>query len=140
MQEMQFDITLKKWGRCNVSIRGFYQDNTNVMTIRSNELGPIARMSVFVEGAKEHIGPDEILIKGWSENAEIYREMVEQGILIPVGRRIPTGFVSAVVCKVKVPGEKHAFEDNLDKSTSIKYCKVCGKQNIHPNHTDKQVP
>lgn len=71
-----------------------YFDGSPAMEITSDE-GPVAMMSVYAKDAQ--LGKNEILIKGWSENKEIFQEMLFKNILLPI-RSVPTGHVEATVC------------------------------------------
>ena len=44
----------------------------------------------------------EILVKTWSENEEISKACLETGFFEDTGLKVPTGFVTASVWKVKV--------------------------------------
>ena len=90
-----FRMQLKEYGDVKVIVgMKKYSDGTPVMDGVSDE-GPVAMMSVF--GAGSGLNKDEILIKSWTENEDIYREMIEQQILLPI-RAVPTGYVHAWVC------------------------------------------
>lgn len=90
-----FRMQLKEYGdvRVNVGMRQYF-DGSPAMEITSDE-GPVAMMSVYAKDAQ--LGKNEILIKSWSENADIYREMIEKRILLPI-RAVPTGHVHAWIC------------------------------------------
>lgn len=61
-------------------------------------------MGVLTVNLPEHeLGPDEILVKTWSENALLAAEVLRQrpDVLEDTGKRVPTGFVEAQVWRVK---------------------------------------
>ena len=43
--------------------------------------------------------PGHVLIKNWSENEGIYEALLKAGVIGPVVRRVPTGFVEAYECE-----------------------------------------
>lgn len=43
--------------------------------------------------------PGNVLIKSWSENEGVYEALLAAGVIGPVIRRVPTGFVEAYECK-----------------------------------------
>ena len=47
--------------------------------------------------------PDEVFIKNWSENSGLLPVLIMAGIVEDTGRIIPTGFVHANVCRLRVP-------------------------------------
>ncbi len=93
-----FKMTLEKWGDVEIDVGvARYRDDSPMMQIGSAD-GPVAIMSVRVPGTFLEDG--EFLIKNWSENAQIFEELVAKGVLVPTGRTVPTGFVEAVVCRL----------------------------------------
>src|SRR6478609_9120039 len=44
------------------------------------------------------IADDEVAVKDWSENEGVYKWLVENGLVSPAIRAVPTGFVEALIC------------------------------------------
>jgi hypothetical protein len=68
------------------------------------EVEPFAVASVNIPD--EEMRPGEIAIKTWSENEGILPWLVEQGIVEPCHRKVPTGHVEASVCYLRVLGDE----------------------------------
>ena len=60
----------------------------------------IATLTVNIPGVQ--LGPDEIIVKTWSENLATAALMLKTGWFKDTGRRVPTGFVQAEIWKVLV--------------------------------------
>lgn len=43
--------------------------------------------------------PGYVLIKNWSENEGVYEALLAAGVIGPVEKHVPTGFVTAYECK-----------------------------------------
>ena len=43
--------------------------------------------------------PGNVLIKNWSENQGVYEALLKAGVIGPVLREVPTGFVTAYECE-----------------------------------------
>lgn len=48
------------------------------------------------------LGKDEVLIKNWSENEGVLATLVNAGVVEGTGKKVPTGFVKANVCRLLV--------------------------------------
>ena len=48
------------------------------------------------------LGQDEVFIKTWTENEGILEFLIKNGIVSDTGRRQPTGFTEAAVCKLLI--------------------------------------
>ena len=46
-----------------------------------------------------HCDPGHVLIKNWSENEGVYEALLAAGVIGPVIREVPTGFVKAYECE-----------------------------------------
>lgn len=44
----------------------------------------------------------QVLIKSWGENEGVAENLIESGVLIDTGERVPTGFCEAMVCTLGV--------------------------------------
>lgn len=88
-----------------ISRKGSYMDGTPALKVTDRDGIPWCTLTVYVEGGDMFIRPEEgeFLIKSWSENESTYDLLVKEGILIPTGREIQTGFVTAKVCKLSQP-------------------------------------
>ncbi len=69
-----------------------------------NEEGPVATATVNVPEAE--LGPDEVCIKDYAENAGVLDLLVMMGVATPTGRCVPVGHTEAPVARLLVaPGE-----------------------------------
>ena len=46
-----------------------------------------------------HCDPGNVLIKNWAENEGVYKALFDAGVVGPIIRKVPTGFVVAYECK-----------------------------------------
>ncbi len=84
-----------RWGR--------YSNGRVAMQLVDEE-GPVATATVNVPEAD--LGPDEVCIKDYGENAGVLDLLVLMDVVVPTGRRILTGFVDVPVARLLVaPGE-----------------------------------
>jgi hypothetical protein len=63
-----------------------------------DEEGPMAVATVNVPEAD--LGPDEVCIKDYAENAGVLDLLVLMGVVEPTGRHIPIGFVDVPVARL----------------------------------------
>ena len=59
--------------------------------------------TVTVNVSDINLNEGEVLVKTWSENTPVYKELVEQGFLIPTGMGVTCGHAIAMVCKTNFP-------------------------------------
>ena len=59
--------------------------------------------TVTVNVPEVQLAEGEVLVKTWSENEPIFKELVEQGFLVPTGMGVPCGYAVAVVCTTNFP-------------------------------------
>ena len=62
------------------------------------EDGPFCK--VTTNCPEVHLNEGEVLVKDWSENEPIAKALVEQGVLIPTGREVSSGFVFPMVARL----------------------------------------
>lgn len=76
-----------------------YSDPSNLcLEIHDSETGePLCMATTNVAGY--HCDPGHVLIKDWSENEGVYVALLKAGIIGPVVREVPTGFVKAYECE-----------------------------------------
>ena len=72
-----------------------YQIGGDAYVILTDDNRPYATLSVNVVSVS--LKPGEVLIKTWSENADIAEMMLKLGFFRDTGRRIPCGHVEAKV-------------------------------------------
>jgi hypothetical protein len=73
-------------------------DNLAVLAIFAN--GERQTVSVNIPQHAHRLGKDEFFAKHWTENEDLYRLLVANGILVPTGGSAPTGFVNAPICRL----------------------------------------
>jgi hypothetical protein len=73
-------------------------DSMAVLAVFAN--GERQPISVNIPPVSEGLPNNYFCAKNWSENEDLYRLLVENGILVPTGQVVPTGFVQAPVCKL----------------------------------------
>ena len=44
----------------------------------------------------------EMLIKTWGENEGVAENLIESGVLVDTGKRVPTGYCEAMVCTLGI--------------------------------------
>jgi len=70
-----------------------------VVLIDTDDQEEFTVASSFIEDANLKKG--EFCLKNWSENEDIANELIKQGIVIPTGRTVPSGWINAPVCTLK---------------------------------------
>ena len=63
--------------------------------VDASDGSPIATATVPLPAEK--LAENEVMIKGWSENAGMQEALIEAKIIGPEKRRVPTGFTEATV-------------------------------------------
>ena len=99
LMDLTVNIYERKW-KLRL-MEGTYQNGAPALALQDTE-GHHATFAILTVNLPPFLpDPGEYLIKTWSENEKIYELLVEDRILIPTDVVIPTGFVSAVVCKLE---------------------------------------
>ena len=65
---------------------------------------PFCMVTVNIPGVE--LKENEVLAKTWSENEQIYKELVAKGFLKPTGVVAQTGHTFAAVCVANFPGQE----------------------------------
>lgn len=74
-------------------------DATSIQLLDANDGHPIAVATVNLDVVPEK---DHVFIKDWSENEGMVESLVKAGVISePIGE-IPTGFVTAKICKLLI--------------------------------------
>lgn len=82
-------------GTYNLAVHKF-GDNTPAIVLNKDSQRE-AVLTVSVKGVT--LEPDEILVKNWGANEGIADSLVEEGLITPTGKFIPTGYVEAQIYK-----------------------------------------
>ena len=61
-------------------------------------LAPFAKVTVNMPDI--HLNEGEVLIKDWSENEPLVEFLVEEGLLIPTGREVASGYIFPMVARL----------------------------------------
>lgn len=83
-----------------VAIQIVYRDDDASEEYGEDVWFPYATATVNIPEAE--LADGEVLIKDWSENAGLLDRLVDEGIIGPSKRWVPTGFVTADVCDLLV--------------------------------------
>lgn len=92
-----------RWNGWNCALleRRYGNDRLALMIVDEDDGSSIGVATVNLPEAD--LAPGEILIKTWSENAGLLEAMISAGIIEDTGKRVPTGFVEAAVCRMGSP-------------------------------------
>lgn len=74
--------------------------NGRIALMLMDDEGQVACATVNIPG--HDLGPNEILVKTWSENEGMLGFLLANRIVADLGRDVPTGYVKARVCKLLV--------------------------------------
>lgn len=74
-----------------------YSSPSNLCLEIHDDSGPLLIATTNIAGYICEEG--HVLIKHWSENQGVYEALLKAGVIGPVIRRVPTGFVEAYECK-----------------------------------------
>lgn len=77
-------------GRLAISL--FFHDEEMDM------MAPFAKVTTNIPDI--HLNEGEVLVKDWSENAPLVAHLVEEGLLIPTGREVASGYVFPMVARL----------------------------------------
>jgi len=91
-------IQFKEW-KCSINISSYAINNKirSILLYDIEDGSPIATASVFHNDLKE----DEVGIKDWSENEGMYDTLLKANVIHPYHRKIKSGYVEILVCKLK---------------------------------------
>lgn len=90
---------------CNLQFLQYGNGRTAIQLVDKEDGAPVCVATVNIPEAKLEEG--EVIIKDYSENKGILSVLVRAGIIEPSHRTIPTGFVEADVCKLKVNPDEY---------------------------------
>lgn len=77
-----------------------YQNGQNRILLIDNDGVPYMTASVAIEHEMVEVGPDDVIIKNYSENEGILQELFESGIIEEPHRAFTYNFVTLYVCKI----------------------------------------
>lgn len=92
-------VKFKNWV-CNIYLSKYSNDRPALQLNDAEDGMPIAVATVNLPDVS--LEPDEVLIKGWSENEGMDKVLIEARIIGPELRKEPTGFVYATVHKLLI--------------------------------------
>ena len=95
-------VKFKEW-ECELQFGKYSNGATALQLIDAEDGQPIATASVNLVGQSEHLDPDEVFIKDWSENEGMLDALIESGVISKPILAAPTGFVSSHLCKILIP-------------------------------------
>jgi hypothetical protein len=81
---------------CDVQVERYGTSNPAVRLLDVEDGMPVAVATLNVNGLEL----DEVAIKNYSENENMYETLLENGIIHPMHREISTGYVTVPVCKL----------------------------------------
>lgn len=73
-------------------------DGTPTVQLYDSDGMPYATFSTYLPNAQ--LLPDEVLVKTWSENADLREPILAAGLFVDTGRRVPSGHVTAEVWRL----------------------------------------
>lgn len=90
-------IAFKQWV-CDLEI-GRYQDNRIALSlVRGGEVIAVCTVNL----PERALNNDEVIIKNYSENNDIYKALLNAGVISEFIDVIPTGFVEVLKCKLLI--------------------------------------
>lgn len=92
------EVKFNEWN-CKVWLRRYANGNVRIDLIDTEDGAPIATATCNIETKLE---PNEVLIKNYSENEGVLDALIEAGIVSTPIRKVPTGYVSAELCKLLI--------------------------------------
>ena len=91
MNKVKFNNSL-----CDVEFHHYPHNNQTAILLTENGL-PVAKATICVD---VEIGPDEVVIKDYSENEGMLEALVNAGIVTQTNKIVQSGFVNAPVAKL----------------------------------------
>lgn len=90
----------------------YMQGGANAITlyVYDGEIIPWIDVTTNITGTI--LGPDECLVKVWSENEPYISPLLKSGFFEDTGRRVKAGFVEAHIWKIlkDIPGDESLFQ------------------------------
>ena len=77
---------------------------------------PVATATKILPGI--YAGPDEVIIKDYSENAGILQALQEAGVIGAIKRSVNSAYVTLQICEWKRPCFEHLFQFNFQFKNS----------------------
>ena len=97
---MKFQFASKYIDSVEASIREdryIYNDSVRLTLFDANADELLCVATVMIMGYKP--APGCVFIKNWSENEGVYEALFAAGVVGPIIRKIPAGFIEAYECK-----------------------------------------
>lgn len=92
-------VKFREW-ECDLNFSHYENGRVAIRLIDANDGEPVATATTNVP--EEDLGPNEVFIKDYSENAGMLAALQAAGAVEPTGRSVDTGFVSIPVCRLLV--------------------------------------
>ena len=87
----------------NVRLEKHMYENTGRTALTLVDADDGEQVACATVNLPEHkLGPGEIFIKTWSENEGMLEFLLKNHIVEDTGREVPTGYVTARVCKLLI--------------------------------------
>jgi hypothetical protein len=120
------EFAFRRWRVKTIWSQYVQGDKTALRLIDAISFDPIATATVNVVGQEVNLGPDDILVKAWSENEGMVEALAAGGVIEsnPAPIAIPVGRVEAFQCRLtlKAIQERDATFSMLG-STKLKFIK-----------------
>jgi hypothetical protein len=82
---------------CDLLFQRYYNGRIAIQLVDHFDHEPIATATCNLPDVE--LDDDEIIIKNYSENKTMEKVLFEAGVIGPVLRTVPTGFVEVPICK-----------------------------------------
>jgi hypothetical protein len=89
---------------CELEFQQYPNGRTALVLVHGSEREPATVATVNVPEA--HLGPDEVLIKNYSENEGLLEALEKAGVVKTTERAVASGFVTVPVCKLLITPEQ----------------------------------
>jgi hypothetical protein len=90
-------IRFRSWA-CRLEFARYGNGRTALRLLDERDGGVVAIATVNVREAA--LGPDEVLVKDYSENEGMLEVLTRHGVVEATGRVVPTGYANAHVCRL----------------------------------------
>lgn len=96
-------VNTSQYGVCAL-MEGFYDNGRQAIVVEGRHQYNGERIGTLTVNIPEAtLGTGEVLVKTWSENERLAKDVLAAGLFEDTGRRVPTGWVEAEVWRWKAP-------------------------------------
>ena len=95
-----FDLSVPYFNGKAIATKSTYTDGNLALFINSNQGEPLATISINYPDGAFHLKENEIFVKNFGANKEMYKELIKAEIIYPTSKIIQINYIYAEICKI----------------------------------------